>query len=456
MKRLGSATFYRDALAIALPVMLQQLIMSMVSLVDNFMVAGLGDVKMAAVNVANQINFVSTIALMTLNAAGGIYLAQYRGARDEEGMKQAFRFKALFSLSLATLHFILLWTIPERLIGIMTVGNDQRDAIITVGASYLRLTSFTWFPMALSTAIATAFREIGKARIPLLISVSAGIVNTLGNWILIYGNWGAPRLEVTGAAIATVAARVLELACFLSYVKLKPEAFFVPFSGLLAVDRRLIASIFRKSGMMLASELTWVFSETIMTALYNGRGGAETVAGMGAGWAIGNMFFLAFSGVHTATAVIVGSTLGAGNLSEARNQARWLKAGSLFLGLAVAACAAASVLLIPLVFANLTLSARAVTRGLVLSVAAFMPLWTLLNFQFALSRAGGDAALGMYVDVSVSLLLFVPGAFVLALCTPLGPVAMFAILKSTDFVKYLIANWYLKKERWVKNLTAPL
>lgn len=453
MKNFGSLRFYREALSIALPVMLQQLIMSLVSLIDNFMVAGLGDAKMAAVNVANQINFVYLVVLWTLCGAGGIYLAQFKGAGDEEGMKQAYRFKVILALAVSAVYFTLLLVIPDKLMAVMTMGNAAQGEIVELGATYLRLVAFTLFPIAVSTAIGTSFREIGLPRIPLYISVVATLVNTAGNWLLIYGNLGAPRMEVTGAAIATILARFVEMGAFLVYLKARKTDFYVPLSRLAAVNRRLMVEILGKSGMMLLSETTWVVSETVMTALYNGRGGAEVVAGMAAGWTIANVFFLVFNGIHTATAVIVGGTLGAGKLDEARDRARWLKSGSLVAGTVVAVGAAASTLAIPLVFGNLTAEARGVTVGLVLVIAFYMPLWTVLNAQFAISRAGGDTALGMYVDLSVNVLLFVPGAFALALGTALGPVVMFAILKTTDWIKYVIARWYLKKERWVRNLT---
>jgi putative MATE family efflux protein len=453
MKRFGSLNFYREALSIALPVMLQQLIMSLVSLVDNFMVAGLGDAKMAAVNVANQINFVPLVVLWTLCGAGGIYMAQFRGAKDEEGMRQAYRFKVILAGTLATVHFILCWAIPEQLMSLMTAGNAAQEEIVAFGADYLRWASFTWFPIALSTALGTAFRDIGRPKIPLIISVVATLVNTVGNYILIYGNFGAPRLEIAGAAIATIAARLVEAISFLVYVRRDRTVFFVPFRRLLAVNRALFATILGKSGMMLASETTWVVSETVVTALYNSRGGAETVAGMAAGWTIANVFFLIFGGIHTATAVIVGGTLGAGKLDEARDKARWLIWGSLIGGTAVGIAAVLSTFAIPLVFSNLTIPARAICRGLVFVIAAYLPIWAMLNGQFAVSRSGGDTALGMYVDVSVNLLLFIPGAVLLTELTAMGPVLMFGLVKTTDFVKFAIARWRLKKEKWVKNLT---
>jgi Na+-driven multidrug efflux pump len=321
----------------------------------------------------------------------------------------------------------------------------------------MRLISFTLFPMAISSAIGTSYREIGRPKIPLIISAAATLVNTAGNWFLIYGNLGAPRLEVTGAALATILARLVEMTVFLFYVRGsrgKSAPFFAGFRGTFQVNRRLIAEILAKSGMMFLSEASWVSSETIMTALYNGRGGAEVVAGMAAGWTIANIVFLLFGGIGTASAVLIGGSLGAGRLDEARKRGAWIKSGSVAAGCVIAAAGAvAATVLISLVFSNLTGDARHISLGLVYVIFIYMPLWSLLNAQFAISRAGGDTALGMYVDVSVNTLIFVPGAFALALLTPLQPVTMFAVLKLSDIFKYLIARRRYRKELWVRNLT---
>ncbi|MDR0376207.1 MAG: polysaccharide biosynthesis C-terminal domain-containing protein [Spirochaetaceae bacterium] len=456
-KQLGPWSFYRQALTIALPVMLQQLIMSMVSLIDNFMVAGLGDASMAAVNVSNQINFIFIVIVNAVCGAGGIYLAQFNGAKDADGMKHAYRFKVIFVCAVAAVYFALCWGVPRRMLAMMTMGNAAQDEIIGIGEGYLKLISFTLFPMAVSAAVGTSFREIGLPKIPLIISAAATVVNTVGNWFLIYGNLGAPRLEVTGAALSTILARFVEAAAFLIYIRRSRTGnapFFVGFRRIFQVNQRLIREILAKSGMMFLSEASWVSSETIMTALYNGRGGAEVVAGMAAGWTIANIFFLLFGGIWTTASVLVGGSLGAGRLDEARKRGGWIKSGAVLAGCVIAAAGAgAAALLIPLVFSNLTAAARQISLGLVFVILFYMPLWSLLNAQFAISRAGGDTALGMYVDVSVNTLIFVPGAFVLALFTSLHPVTMFAILKLSDAVKYLMARHWYKKERWVRNLT---
>jgi putative MATE family efflux protein len=453
-KRIGPPAFYRQALKIALPAMLQQLVMSLVSLVDNFMVAGLGDVNMAAVNVANQLNFIFFVLTNTLTMAGGIYIAQFKGSGDEAGMKHAFRFNVFATGLVSVIYLVLSQVMPEAMLGIMLRGNAVGPQIIAEGAAYLRIVSVTFVFIGFSTSVGAALRVTGDSKTPLLFSVAGTLTNTLLNWILIYGNLGAPKLGVAGAAIATDVARAVEFFFFLRFLVKKKPPFAFKALSFFKIDPKIFKGILSRSWMMIFSEGTWVLTETIMSAIFNGRGGAEVVAGIASSFTIANIFFLAFTGIHTATGAIVGVTLGADRLDEAREQARWIKSGAVIMGIALGCVEAVSVLIIPLVFGNLSAEARAITRSMVWALAVFMPLWTLLNAQFAVSRSGGDALMGFMVDVIVSLVLFLPLLFSLALLTPIHPVALFICAKSTDLVKTAVAEWWLKKERWLKNLTS--
>jgi Na+-driven multidrug efflux pump len=308
--------------------------------------------------------------------------------------------------------------------------------------------------MAISFSIATSFREIAKPKIPMIISGVIAVINTFGNWVFIYGNLGAPRLEVTGAAITTVISRCLEFAAFLIYAKYANAPFFADIKRLFQIKKKLIIEIFGKSTMIFASEISWIISETLMIAMYNRRGGAEVVAGMAAGWTVANIFFLLFGGLWTASSILVGGALGAGKLDEARRRAGWLKWGGAIAALIIAipgVFIASGV--ITLVFSSLSAEARETCFWFVCVILAYLPLWSFINVQFAISRAGGDTALGMYVDVSVHTLLFAPASILLSFFTSLAPVPMFTILKLTDFVKLFIARYLLRKEKWVKNLT---
>jgi Na+-driven multidrug efflux pump len=369
-------------------------------------------------------------------------------------MKHAYRFKVIFALAIASLYFALCQTIPHNMIAMMTTGNAAQEEIVAVGSIYLRIGSWSLFPFAVSSAIGTSFREIARPKVPLIISAVATVINTLGNWILIFGNLGAPRLEVTGAAYATIIARSLEVAIFLIYAHAAHAPFFVGFVNLIKIHKKLISQILVKSAMIFISELSWISSETIMIIMYNRRGGAEVVAGMAGGWAVANIFFLLFGGIWITSGVLVGGALGAGKLDEARRRAEWLKSGAVVMGILFALPGAAiSAAIIPLVFSNLSEAARANSLGLVLVILVYLPLWCLLNVQFAVTRAGGDTATGMYTDLLVNTLLFVPAAIILSLLTSIPPVPMFALLKITDIAKLFICRYFMRKERWVRRLT---
>ena len=273
----GPGQFYREALAIAVPIMLQQLIQSLVSLVDNFMVSGLGDVCMSGVNVAGQVLFIFMVFLNAICMSGGIFMTQFFGAENKEGMQQAFRFKLAAGLAAFIPYVLVCVVFPRQVLSLMLIGNSQADLILDQAVQYIRIMFWMGIPMTISVSIASSMRDMGQVRIPLVITVIATLVNTTFNWLLIYGNLGFPRLDVRGAALATVIARLVEFVIFLAvYIRMKPD-FAVRLSDLLKIDRSLFKEIFKKSALVLFCEMVWVFSETITTAIYNGRGGAVHV-----------------------------------------------------------------------------------------------------------------------------------------------------------------------------------
>ena len=449
----GNKHFYKQALAIALPVMLQQLIISLVTLVDNFMVSALGNSMMAAVNVSNQVNFVFFVFLNVICSAGGIYLAQYKGANDEKGMRQAFRFKLIITSIVAIVYFLILQFMPDVLIRLMTNGNSAQYELVYHASNYMKMLSYSVLFMPISFSITSSFREIGKPKVSLIISVIATLINTFLNWVLIYGNLGAPRMEVQGAAVATVIARICEAVMFLFYARFVKAEFFVGLRRLFKIKITMFVEIIQKSALIFLGEIMWAASEMFMTALYNSRGGAETVAGMAAGFTIANIFYLVFAGIHTTTAVLIGNKLGAGELIEAQKRARWILSGSTIVGLMLSILMLSSTFIIPLIYTNLTFEAHSIAKELIIIIAFYMPLWTLLNAQFGVSRAGGDTVFAVMVDVPVTLFAFAPAVAVLTYFTGVSAPLIFGLSKLTDFIKLTIAHYMLKKKRWVKKLT---
>ena len=245
-KIFGTGKFYIAAIMIAIPVMVQSLIQSLVSLIDSFMVAGLGDIKMSGVNIAGQIMYVFMVVLNSICSAGGIFLTQYSGAKDKKGMQQAVAFKICVTMFVFILYLIVTMVIPRQVLSLMVLGNSQAKEILDYGTTYMSLMGFVGLQSIISTVIASSYREIGKVKAPLVITVIATLVNTFLNWLLIYGNLGMPRLEVRGAAYATIVARSVEVLLFVVYV-LYDRPSFINIAVFKKLDFGLFKKIFEKT-----------------------------------------------------------------------------------------------------------------------------------------------------------------------------------------------------------------
>ncbi|MBQ6314405.1 MAG: hypothetical protein IJI11_02240 [Mogibacterium sp.] len=175
---------------------------------------------------------------------------------------------------------------------------------------------------------------------------------------------------------------------------------------------------------------------------------------MAAGFAIANLFFVAFGGISSATSVIMGSTLGAGKLDEARKQKNWLLSGSAVLGLIMMLFGLSTTLIVPVVFGRLSHEAITICRHMVILNASFLPVWLYMNAQLAVSRAGGDTAMGAYADALITVFVMMPMLFALAFLTDLGPVMLYFWVKTIDIVKVGVFHIWLRRERWLRNLAA--
>lgn len=450
---IGTKEFYKEAIIIALPVMAQQLIQNLVNLIDNFMVAGLGDMKMSGVNTAGQLMFVFQVLINVICMSGGIFLTQHFGAKNKKGMQQALCFKIVLIAITALISLFVCFAIPRQALKIMLTSNADASQIIIEGETYMRLMGFAVIPMCVSFVIASSLREIGKVNPPLYITIAATAINALFNYTLIYGHFGAPRLEVKGAAIATIIARLSEMLMFIIYISKNKQPFAIKFETLFHIDFKMFKEILYKASMMIFSEMLWVISETVTTAIYNGRGGADVVSGMASSFTIANLFFVSFGGITTSTSVILGKTLGEGKLEEARIKKDWLMFLSIVFGFIMCGVSLLTMLLVPVAFGSLSLSAQQICKDMVFYLAIIMPLWVYQNAQFAVSRAGGDTKMGFYVDGIFTVGVYFPLIFILGYCTNIGPVLLYFIAKLVDVPKVIFADWWLKKEYWLKNLT---
>ena len=223
---IGSRRFYKRVITILLPIIIQNTVSNVVSLVDNVMVGAVGTLEMSAVAIVNQLLFIFYLCIFGGLAGAGIFAAQYAGAKDDEGVRLCFRMKIYTALLMVALAFAVFLIFPKNLISMyFAEGTAEADATATLkfGLDYLFVMLLGLLPFGITQAYGSTLRELGETKVPMIASVTAIGVNLVFNFILIFGNKGLPFLPfaplgVIGAAAATVLSRFVEMAIIVVFV----------------------------------------------------------------------------------------------------------------------------------------------------------------------------------------------------------------------------------------------
>ena len=454
-KYIGDRAFYRLVLTIALPVMIQDGITNFVNMLDNLMVGGIGTEQMSGVAICNQLIFVFNLCVFGGLSGAGIYGAQFSGKRDMEGVRNVFRFKLWMMGLLSVLGVAVLRFFDEPLLSLfLHQGSEQGDLVLTLACAkaYLSVALIGLPVWALSQVYASTLRENAHTTLPMGAGIAAMLVNLIGNWVLIYGRFGAPRLGVVGAAWATVLSRFVELFIILlcTHLDTKAHPFAAGLYRTLKVPRALAGTIVKKGLPLLANEALWSSGQTTLVQIYSTRGLA-VVAAFNISNTIATLFNIVFLSLGSAIGIIVGNLLGAGRMDEARRTNTRMTAFSVLCCFAVGGLLAAASGIYPQLY-NTTEEVRRIASRLILITAVVMPCHAYTCACYFTLRSGGLTRLTMIYDCCFSWCVCIPLAFGLCRFTSLPAVAVFAAVLSTDGIKALFGYHFVRQEKWLRNI----
>ncbi len=454
-KYIGDRAFYKLVLTIALPVMIQNGISSFVNMLDNLMVGGIGTEQMSGVAICNQLIFVFNLCIFGGLSGASIYGAQFSGKEDMEGVRNVFRFKLWLVGLLSVIGVAVLRFFDEPLLSLfLHQGSEQGDLTLTLQCARAYLAVALWgLPVfALSQAYASSLRETASTTLPMGAGIAAMLANLIGNWILIYGRLGAPRLGVVGAAWATVLSRFVELAVVMLFTHLNTRAH--PFAkGLyrtLKVPRALTAMIVKKGMPLLLNETLWSSGQTTLVQIYSTRGLA-VVAGINISNTVSMLFNIVFMSLGSSIGIVVGNLLGAGEMDKAKETNTKLTAFSVMCCFAIGGLLAATSGVYPLLY-NTTDEVRAIASSLILISSVVMPCHAYTNACYFTLRSGGLTRLTMVYDCCFVWCVCIPLAFVLCRLTALPFALCYAAVIATEGLKALFGYYFVKQGRWIRNI----
>lgn len=455
----GDRDFYAQVVAVVVPIIIQNTVSNVVSLLDNVMVGRVGTLQMSAVAIVNQLLFVFNLCIFGGLAGAGIFATQYAGAHDDKGVRDCFRVKWMIALSMLACALGVLIAFPKRLIGMyLAQETAQADAAATLGFGMDYLTVMLWglLPFGVSQVYASTLREVGETRLPMFASVAAILVNLVFNYFLIFGKCGFPELGVTGAAIATVLSRYVETAVIMVYTHMKSHHFgFIRGAyRSLRVPKPLMISILRRGTPLLVNEFLWSSGMAVLLQCYSVRG-LDVVAACNIATTVSNLFKVVFLSMGNAVAIMVGQALGANDIERAKNCTWRLMTLSVGSNLIMATLLALFAPAIPNIY-NTEPHVRQIATQLIYVVAVMMPAYSFSHCCYFTLRSGGKTIITFLFDSVFTWCVNVPAAWLLAYKTGLGIVPLYFGVQALEMVKVVVGFVLVKKGVWIHNIVAPV
>ena len=447
-KYFGNSKFIYSVLVIAVPIMLQNLIQTSVNLVDSLMVGQLGDAVIGGVSAVNRYFLILNGGLFGLTGAVAIFIAQFYGAKNYEKLKESFRFSIISSYVVILPFFLLAFLFPEAILKFFT--DDV--SIVTAGVQYLRFACFTFLPIGLSMTISGAMRCLGETKIPLIISVISVVINTFLNYCLIFGNFGMPNLGVAGAAIATLIARMVEIALLILALRVMDFPFKTRVMDLFSIDRQLAKQITLKALPLAMNEIFWSFGNATILKFYGTRGGA-VLSGYAICGSFTDIFYTLFSGMSVATTIMVSQPLGANKLDEAKDNGYRMVGVASLLAFCLSCIMVLTNFIVPLLYSSASSEVLLIAKIMILIQAMSFPIYTLNIQSFNVLRSGGDAKSTLILDSGFMWGFTIPMLALFGYLTNINIFVLFALSRGSELVKLVVSFALLKKERWVVNLT---
>jgi len=446
-KNLGlfDRAFWRTLLPLAIPIALQNLLMTSFRLVDTLMIGRLGDVSVAAVGLAGQVSFLIELIGFGMASGSSVFIAQYHGAGNRDGIHRTFGATLLFGLPAGILFTVVTFLFPETLMSILT--DDA--ALIAEGVKYLRFACFSYLAMTVNQALNALLKSTETVKLPMICSAICAVANAFLNYIFIFGGLGIAPMGVAGAGLATSISAFLNPILVFGISWYQKNIVVAPLKKLF--DLKGFVGVYWKRVLpVLCNEILWSSSIVLMNMVF-GRMGTENYAALTVLRTIENIVFVSFVGICNACNILVGKQIGAGDHAMGRLYAKrflWLvPVFGTVLGILVV------LLRVPILsLFDISDAARSMAISMMLVYACDI---TFRNIPYlavvGIFRAGGDTKTGLIGDSTVQYFLVLPAIILCGLVWDVPFLYTYIVsLVVDDIGKFAVYLPRLISGKWIK------
>ena len=454
-KYIGTKEFYKMVMLVALPIMIQNGFTNIVNMVDNVMVGRVGTDAMNGVSIVNQLMLIYNLSVFGALSGAGIFVSQFFGKGDFEGVRDVFRIKMVISFFIITVGTLILYIFREPLImNFINDGGNVGDPIKTLYYAdvYMKIMLIGLIPFTANQCIISNMRETGETLMPMYAGIAAVIVNICFNYVLIFGKFGFPEMGVAGAATATVISRFSECLIVIVMVALRKDKFgyMIKAFDKFKVSFSLVKNVTAKGLPLMVNEFLWSTGMTMLALSYSTRGLA-TVGAVNICNTVTNVFNIVFIALGSSVGIIVGQALGAGKKEEARDTDNKLIAFSvvscIFVGIVMVIIAP----FFPEIY-NTEEEVKTLASSFITIMGILMPLDAYTHATYFTLRSGGKTLITFIFDSGYMWVVTVPVALCLAFFTEIPVVWLFLCCQIVNVAKAVIGYFFVKSDMWMVNM----
>ena len=440
--------FYKSFFSMTGVIAAQNLITFAVNLADNVMLGGYSQTALSGVAMVNQIQFLLQMLMLGTGSAIGVLGAQYWGKKELQPIRKVTSIGVLLGIILSAVMMLLVYFFPRQALGLLT--NEQ--AVIREGSKYLVIICFSYVLFGISNNLLSALRAVETVKIGFVVNLVALVTNVVLNYGLIYGNLGMPELGVEGAAIATLTARAVEFAIVVGYVLFADKKICWRPKDLRHIDIPMLRDYIRVGTPLILANGIWGIAMSAQTAIL-GRMGEDTIAANSIATTIFQGVSVVAYASGNASSVIIGKTVGEGDIPRVKAYTKTLQIIYLFIGVATG--------LVLWLCKDFILGLYDVTPQTRLLSAQFIAVLsvTVVGTSYQCScltgivTGGGDTKFVLINDLIHQWLIVIPSAFLSAFVFHAPLWVVFACLKSDQILKCFVAVVKVNRYRWIHVLT---
>ena len=440
--------FYKTLITLCIPIIIQNLLSNLINMVDTIMVGGLGEISVASIGIANQYFFLYNMALSGIIGGASLFIAQFYGKNDKLNIRKITGLSVISALMIGITFMIVALFSPKFIIYFFSKDLD----VIKLATNYFSIIGFCYPIIAISNVFSMGSRSIRNPKLGMICSTISLFINIILNYVFIFGKLGMPALGASGAAIATVIARIIELILLVSYIYFIKDDYELRFTfkDIKLINKDLLKAYISKTTPTFLNDTLWAFG-TVLYAVAYSKAGTSAIAASQIASSTGNFFIVTAVCVAIGSSIMIGNELGADNIKKAIH---YSKKFAILVTLVGAIFGLLLIISIPGLIKLFSVSDQLMPdiKKIFVIMGILMALKTFNTFIIiGVLRSGGDTKYALFLEMGCMWIVSLPLTF-FAAYKGLPIYILVGLTYTEEVVKFIFGVPRAISKKWAQNL----